>query len=195
MAGRGIAVSIQPFYHIIQGYAVCRPLEDLPDDGGSIFVDKQLVAVIRGFLIPVGRARTDESAVLHGLPLLGFYLFADVGGVCLVYHIFQRHNQVAAGAFLILAVILVVDRDKPDLMQREIFFDIISAVNGVAAQPRQVFDYNAVDFAVFHIIQHPLERFALKGAAGRAVVGIDRYDLNIRAKGKVGFHDLLLSFQ
>ena len=195
VTGRRIAALIEPFYHLIERYAVNRPLENLPDDGGGIFIDKQLVAVIRRFFIAKGRTRPHKLPVLHRLPLLGFYLFADVGGISFIYHIFQGHNQMAAAVFLVFAVKLVVDCNKPNLMQREILFDIVAAVNRVPPQPGKVFDDHAVDSAVLHIVQHPLKGFALKGAPRCAVVGVNRHDFNIRAQGKIGFHDLLLGFQ
>ena len=46
--------------------------------------------------------------------LLRPHLFANISRISLVYHVFQRHNQMVPIVFRVCAVKLVVDRDKSE---------------------------------------------------------------------------------
>ena len=93
------AALVQPFHDHVQRNAVKRPLENLPDNRGRVLVDQQAVAVVRGLPVAIGWTRPHKLPVPHGLILLCPNLLADVGGVSLVNHIFQGHNQVIAAVF------------------------------------------------------------------------------------------------
>ena len=137
------AALIQPLHDHIQRNAVNRPLENLPDDGGRDLVDQQTVAVVRVLPVAVGWTRPHKLPVFHGLILLCPDLPADVGGVSLIYHIFQRHDQMIAASFGILTVKLVVDGDKPHPMEGKILLNIVPGVDGVPAKAGEVLDNDA----------------------------------------------------
>ena len=129
VAGGQDAALVQPLHYHIQRNTLKRPLENLPDDRGRVLVDQQAVAVVRVLPVAVGRTRPHKLPVPHGLILLCPDLLADVGGVSLVYHIFQRDNQVISAVFNVLAVKLVVDGNKPYTMEREILLSKFSLEN------------------------------------------------------------------
>ena len=67
--------------------ALGSPAEHPLHDNGGNRVDDKLVAIVLRFQIAVGSSRTDELAVLHGLPLLRLDLAPDVQSVGFVYHV------------------------------------------------------------------------------------------------------------
>ena len=150
-------------------------------NGRCVLVDQQTVAVVRVLPVAVGGPRPYKFSIPHGLILLCPNLLADVGGVCLIYHVFQRHNQMIAAVFRILAVKLVVDGDKAHSMEREILLNVVAGVNGVPPQPGKVLHHDTVNFAILSIRQHPLKGFLFKGPPRSTVVGVNLRDLNIRA--------------
>ena len=70
VAGGKNACFVQPHGNGIQASALGSPAEHPLHHNGGSRVDDKLVAIVLGFQIAVGSTRTDELAVLHGLPLL-----------------------------------------------------------------------------------------------------------------------------
>ena len=186
---------VQSFDNYVQRHTISSPLENLPDDRSGIFIDQQAVTVIRVLPIAVRRPTADKLSIPHGLTLLCLDLPADVSGVSLIYHIFQRHDQVTAAVFCVLTVVLVVHSNEAHTMKRKILFDVVPGVNSVPAQAGEVLYHDAVNFPSLYIMEHPLKGFPLKGPARNTVIRIDFLDINISTQSKVGFHDLLLGFQ
>lgn len=70
VAGSENARFIQPHGDGIEASTLGSPAEHPLHHNGGNGVDDKLVAIVLGFQIAVGSTRTDELAVLHGLPLL-----------------------------------------------------------------------------------------------------------------------------
>ena len=70
VAGGKNACFVQPHGDGIEASALGSPAEHPLHHNGGNGVDDKLVAIVLGFQIAVGSTRTDELAVLHGLPLL-----------------------------------------------------------------------------------------------------------------------------
>ena len=83
---------VQTLGHFIKGNAIRRPLKKKPDDRCGVLIDQQTVAVIRVLPVAIGGPSANKFPIPHGLILLCPDFLADVGSVCLVYHVFQRHD-------------------------------------------------------------------------------------------------------
>ena len=78
VAGGENASLVQPHGNGIEASALGSPAEHPLHHNGGNRVDDKLVAIVLRFQIAVGSTRTDELAVLHGLPLLRPDLAPDV---------------------------------------------------------------------------------------------------------------------
>ena len=142
---------VQPHGDGIQASALGSPTKHpLHHDGGNR-VDDKLVAIVLGFQIAVGSTRTDELAVLHGLPLLRPDLAPDVQSVGFVYHVPQRNDDTGMGILWGGGVEVFIDRNKADITDAEILFDVVAGVDGVPPQTGEVFHNDAVDVTSLNI--------------------------------------------
>ena len=97
VAGGENALLIQPHGDGIEASALGSPAEHPLHHNGGNRVDDKLVAIVLRFQIAVGSTRTDELAVLHGLPLLRPDLAPDVQSVGFAYHVPQRNDDTGMG--------------------------------------------------------------------------------------------------
>ena len=151
VAGGENARLIQPHGDGIQASALGSPAEHpLHHDGGN-GVDDKLVAIVLRFQITVGSTRTDELAVLHGLPLLRPDLAPNVQSVGFVYHVPQRDDDTGMGILRVGGVEVFIDRNKADAADAEILLDVVAGVDGVSPQTGEVFHNDAVDVTGLNI--------------------------------------------
>ncbi len=71
---------------------------------------------------------------------------------------------------LVVAVYSAVYCDKADAQLRESHFGIHTHLQVVAAKPRKVLDYHAVDAAIFNVGNHTLEIRTVEICTGIAIV-------------------------
>ena len=109
-------------------------MEDVTDSRRGFFIHDQLVAVLRIFAVAIGRTCADIIAGFHALAGLRPDFAADVGGVCLVYHVFERQDNMLPAVLVCFTVILVIDGDKTYLPDRKIFLDIVAGVYRASPQ-------------------------------------------------------------
>ena len=165
----------------------------LHHDGGN-GVDDKLVAIVLGFQIAVGSTRTDELAVLHGLPLLRPDLAPNVQSVGFVYHVPQRDDDTGMGVLRGGGVEVFVDRNKADTADAEILLDVIAGVNGVSAQTGEVFHNDAVDVTGLNIREHLLKARTVEVCPGRTVVDIGIVHADLRVLLQIAGNNHLLGF-
>ena len=144
VAGGEDARFIQPHGDGIQASALRNPTEHPLHHNGGNGVDDKLVAIVLRFQITVRSTRTDELAVLHGLPLLRPDLAPDVQSVGFVYHVPQRDDDTGMGILWGGGVEVFIDRNKADVADAEILLDVVAGVDGVPPQTGEVFDNHAV---------------------------------------------------
>ena len=185
---------IQPHGDGIEASALGSPAEHpLHHDGGNR-VDDKLVAIVLGFQIAVGSTRTDELAVLHGLPLLRPDLAPNVQSVGFVYHVPQRDDDTRMGIFRVGGVEVFVDRNEADAADAEILLDVIAGVDGVPPQTGEVFHNDAVDVTGLNIREHLLKARTVEVCPGRAVVDVGIVHADLRVLLQIAGNNHLLGF-
>ena len=75
---------------------------------------------------------------------------------------------------------VLVDGNEADIPQAEILFDVVACVDGIPAQPGEIFHYYAVHKSGFNVGEHFLEGGAVKGGSAGAVVDIGVIYLDVR---------------
>ena len=194
VAGGEDASLVQPHGDGIQASALGSPTKHpLHHDGGN-GVDDKLVAIVLGFQIAVGSTRTDELAVLHGLPLLRPDLAPDVQSVGFVYHVPQRNDDTGMGILWGGGVEVFIDRNKADITDAEILFDVVAGVDGVPPQTGEVFHNDAVDVTGLNIREHLLKARTVEVCPGRAVVDIGIVHADLRVLLHIAGNNHLLGF-
>ena len=133
VAGGENARFIQPHGDGIEASALGSPTEYPLHYNGGNGVDDKLVAIVLRFQITVRSTRTDELAVLHGLPLLRPDLASDVQSVGFVYHVPQRNDDTGMGVLRGDGIEVFIDRNKADITDAEILFDVVAGVDGVSS--------------------------------------------------------------
>ena len=151
VAGGEDASLVQPHGDGIEASALGSPAEHPLHHNGGNRVDDKLVAIVLRFQIAVGSTRTDELAVLHGLPLLRPDLASDVQSVGFVYHVPQRNDDTGMGVLRGDGIEVFIDRNKADITDAEILFDVVAGVDGVPPQTGEVFHNDAVDVTSLNI--------------------------------------------
>ena len=194
VAGSENARFIQPHGDGIVASALGSPAEHPLHHNGGNRVDDKLVAIVLGFQIAVGSTRTDELAVLHGLPLLRPDLAPDVQSVGFVYHVPQRDDDTGMGIFRVGGVEVFVDRNKADAADAEILLDVIAGVDGVPSQTGKVFDNHAVYMTGLNIREHLLKARTVEVCPGRAVVNVGIVHADLRVLLQIAGNNHLLGF-
>ena len=151
VAGSENARFIQPHGDGIEASALGSPAEHPLHHNGGNRVDDKLVAIVLGFQITVRSTRTDELAVLHGLPLLRPDLAPDVQSVGFVYHVPQRNDDTGMGVLRGDGIEVFIDRNKADVADAEILLNVVAGVDGVPPQTGEVFHNDAVDVTSLNI--------------------------------------------
>ena len=151
VAGSEDASLVQPHGDGIEASALGSPTEHPLHHNSGNRVNDKLVTIVLGFQITVGSTRTDELSVLHGLPLLRPDLAPNVQSVGFVYHVPQRDDDTGTGVLRGGGVEVFIDRNKADITDAEILFDVVAGVDGVPPQTGEVFHNDAVDVTSLNI--------------------------------------------
>ena len=185
---------VQPHGDGIEASALGSPTEHPLHHNGGNGVDDKLVAIVLGFQIAVGSTRTDELAVLHGLPLLRPDLAPNVQSVGFVYHVPQRDDDTGMGILRVGGVEVFIDRNKADVADAEILLDVIAGVDGVPSQTGEVFHNDAVDVTGLNIREHLLKARTVEVCPGRAVVDVGIVHADLRVLLQIAGNNHLLGF-
>ena len=185
---------IQPHGDGIEASALRSPPEHPLHHNGGNGVDDKLVAIVLRFQITVRSTRTDELAVLHGLPLLRPDLAPNVQSVGFVYHVPQRDDDTGMGILRGGGVEVFIDRNEADTADAEILLDVIAGVDGVPSQTGKVFDNHAVYMTGLNIREHLLKARTVEVCPGRAVVNIGIVHADLRVLLQIAGNNHLLGF-
>ena len=185
---------IQPHGDGIEASALGSPAEHPLHHNGGNRVDDKLVAIVLRFQIAVGSTRTDELAVLHGLPLLRPDLAPNVQSVGFVYHVPQRDDNTGMGILRGSGVEVFVDRNEADAADAEILLDVIASVDGVSSQTGKVFDNDAVYMTGLNIREHLLKARTVEVCPRRAVVDVGIVHADLRILLQIAGNNHLLGF-
>ena len=194
VAGSENARFIQPHSDGIQASALGSPSEHPLHHNGGNGVDDKLVAIVLGLQITVRSTRTDELAVLHGLPLLRPDLAPDVQSVGFVYHVPQRNDDTGMGVLRGDGIEVFIDRNKADITDAEILFDVVAGVDGVSSQTGEVFDNHAVYMTGLNIREHLLKARTVEVCPGRTVVDVSIVHADLRVLLQIAGNNHLLGF-
>ena len=152
------------------------------------------MAIVLRFQITVRSTRTDELAVLHGLPLLRPDLAPNVESVGFVYHVPQRDDDTGMGVLRVGGVEVFIDRNEADAADAEILLDVVAGVDGVPPQTGEVFDNHAVYMTGLNIREHLLKARTVEVCPGRAVVDIGIVYADLRVLLQIAGNNHLLGF-
>ena len=194
VAGGENARFIQPHGDGIEASALGSPTEHPLHYNGGNGVDDKLVAIVLRFQITVRSTRTDELAVLHGLPLLRPDLASDVQSVGFVYHVPQRNDDTGMGVLRGDGIEVFIDRNKADITDAEILFDVVAGVDGVSSQTGEVFDNHAVYMTGLNIREHLLKARTVEVCPRRTVVDIGIVHADLRGLLQIAGNNHLLGF-
>ena len=142
---------------------------DLHDIGSGFRVRNPVILVRRVFQVAIRRDNGMVLSLLCPCPEGRLDFHRRITAVKLVDGSFQRSIN---GALLVFAVKSVVDSDIMDLMGGKIDFGILSRLDMIPSEPRQVLGDNGSDLAKRNIIDHSLEVRPVKVQAGIAIIDI-----------------------
>lgn len=97
-------------------------------------------------------------------------LFRQILAVVVVYKISESHVHADGFAFEPVAVVLVIDGDKPDAEEGEDMLEVVADFEIVPSESREVLDDDATDFAFSGEVNHPRKIRSVKVCAGESVV-------------------------
>ena len=106
--------------------------------------------------------------ILPHFSIFSHYLF-DILGTNLrinaVDEIFKFHLCIFVLHRGYIAVVKIIDCNKPHVKKRQYFFQIVLAVYRIPAESGQIFHYNAAKVFPLHIIHHLSKTRPVKGSA------------------------------
>ena len=162
-----------------QGAGTFQPhLEDVLDNTRSIGIGDQQILVVLGLHVAVHREGSHKITVPALYIQGGTGLYGNVPAVGFVHDVFDRNRQVIS-VILLCRVDVVCDGDKPHTVSRKHFAQIPACFDVLTPQPGEVFDNDAVDFPIGHILHHFLKGRAVKDDAAVAIVHLEGHNLNI----------------
>ena len=192
--GRGIALFVQCAAQAFDADAGGPQLEYLFYDGCNFWINDEAAGVFGISQISIRLIGTDKVSA----PPLCLHSGTDLSGnilcVGIVHQVLQGCRQLVRSVDT-AAVIIVVDRNETNAQKWEYPFQIITGLNIVTAQSRQILRNDAVDLALAGIIHHALEGRSVKVSTCTAVVYIGFNQLQERALSNVALKQSLLIFQ
>ena len=134
---------------------------------GGLRVNHPKPGIVRVLYVSVRRRRKRNPSVAFHL-VDDAALLGNVLGVVFIHNVFERGEII----FTFVAVHAIGHSHQPHIMEREKFFGELAHLNVIAAQPGEVFRYDAVDLASVHIGHHAFERGTLEVCSAPAVVNV-----------------------
>ena len=130
------------------------------------------------------------------MPLV-FQIAADLDGniaaVRVVDEVFEGNDKAVTGAVCRKTIVMIVDGNKTNAFSRKQLLNVLSGVDILTTETRQIFYDNAVDLAAFHGLHHLLEVWPVKICSGVAIVYILGNQFNVRAFADEGVDQISLT--
>ena len=146
---------------------------DRADNICCILVYHQTVFVPFVFAVAVDCITANELTFAPFHVQLAAHLDGNIPAVGIVQQILERnYNAVRIAALGVRIVIVVVDGDEANPHHGKNLFQILSHLNVITTKPGQVLDDDAVDFAGFNILHHPLKARTFKVGSCVAIVSV-----------------------
>ena len=120
--------------------------------------------------VAVWSIAADILALLHHLDFCRCGLYGEVFAVCCIDDAAHNHFQTSRCAFVIVAVIAVVDRNKADAHERKGAFQVVSRFDVVTRKTGKVFDADQVNLTALDLLHHLCELRTAKVRAGITVI-------------------------
>ena len=175
-SGRRIPFLIQHTTDFFNAYPGRAQFKNLLHNGSNIRVNNELTRVFGISPITVGLIGTHKISP----PPLLLHRRTDFPGeilcIGIIDQILQRCHKLIGG-INVVAVVVVIDRNKADPEERENLFQVVTGFHIVTPQSGQILHNDAVDFAAAGILHHPLELRSVKIRSGTAVIRINACQL------------------
>ena len=156
---------------------ICSQLEDFLHNRCGHIVDFEHMLVLFGFAVAVWCVCADELAVgCFGdecLPRLAGAISREE----FVEHVLDRHHQIIVEVS-VGGVHVIADGDEADAHAGEDFAHVAADLDVVASEAREIFYDDGVDHAVFCVLHHLLEAWAVEIRSREAVVTVIVVDDN-----------------
>ena len=166
-------------------------LKDVLDNTGSIGIGDQKIFVVLGLHVAVHRKGSNEISVPALYIQGGTGLYGNIPAVGFVHNVLDRNRQIIAAAFL-GCVDVVGNGNEPHTVGREYPAKVAPGFDVLTPQPGEVFDNDAVDFPVGHILHHFLKGGAVKDDSAVAIVYFVGHNLNVGVALNEVFNELAL---
>ena len=178
------AFGIQLFGNLSAGLSCNDFQEDPANNRSCLLVDDHLVLLRRMSLIAIR-----DAAHILCLALLHthcrFDLLREVFAVIIINEVFERNVHTDGLAFMLCAVIVVIDGYEADAEEREDMLQIVTYLKVVSSETGEVFDNDATDLALLSVLYHTHKVRTIKVCAGETVIK----ELNTR---KIAEHGILV---
>ena len=162
-----------------QGTGAFQPhLKDVLDHTGGIGIRNQQIFILLGLHVAVHSEGSNKISVPALYIQGGTGLYGNVPAVGFIHDVFDRNRQIIT-VVILCRVDVVRDGDKPHTVGREYLAQVAACFDVLTAQPGEVFDNDAVDFPIGHILHHLLEGWAVKDDTAVAIVHFERHYLYV----------------
>ena len=148
--------------------ASCRKLENELYHHSSFRV--WLHSAIGAFAIPIRANLTLIFSTLHFGVFGTFGFHGHIAAVILADQIFESHIHPAGITFVLIAVEIVIDGDKPGVKQWEHPLDEVAGFDAVSPKPRKIFYNDAINLIGPHQFNQLLDFGTLKICPAISVV-------------------------
>ena len=122
-------------------------------------------------------------ALLHAHRRLNF--LGEVFAVIVIDKVFEGNVHTDSLAFVLCAVIVIVDGFEADAEERKNMLQIVTYLKIVSTETGEVFDHDATDLALLCVLNHTHKIRTLKVCAGETII----VELNTR---KIAEHGILV---
>ena len=165
--------SVELFHNTACRNPICIPVENHADNFGGLWVNNQLMPILRAFLITVGGIVTKKFPPFPLHCKGGFDLDGELPDVVIVHDVGEGNNGATISVGVFQTVDVVQDRNNTDAFLREILLHKSAKFRVIAAQPGIILKNDAVDFSRLNIGNHPFILWPVKISAWVAIIGID----------------------
>ncbi len=171
--GAGDLLFLQPPADVIRAMSGKGVVKDALHNGGSLFINEEVVPVLRVFAVAEG-GNTAGELPFGGLEVIGCVDFlGNVAGIHLVQDSFEGRDLVVFPE----RVYIVVHGDIPHAMPGEVFLDQPAGFQIVPRETAEVFRDDQIDHAFLNGFQHPLEVRPVEVQPRVAIILENRHNL------------------
>ena len=146
-------------------------LKDTLDNLSGVRIDCQSISLCRVHSVSERSIAANILALLHHLNFGRCRFDGKIFAICGINDATHHNLKTSGCAFVILAVISIIDGNEPDTHKREGAFQIVSGLDIITRKAGKILDDDQVDLAVAHLFHHCCELRALKVRTGIAIIG------------------------